>query len=68
MVNDTTMGERPLIDDQLNVEIYARGEDGISIAKTITTYMVSNDGENPPDPELLDWSETIPSSSDYRYL
>ena len=54
MVNDTTMGERPLIDDQLNVEIYARGEDGISVATSITTYMTSNDGVNPPDEDSPD--------------
>lgn len=68
MVNETLMGERPLIDDQLNVDIYARGEDGISVATSITTYMASNDGINPPDEESPDWSETIPSSTGYRYL
>lgn len=68
MVTDTTMGERPLIDDQLNVEIYARGEDGISVATSITTYMASNDGVNPPDEDSPDWSETIPAPGDKRYL
>lgn len=68
MVNETIMGEKPLIDDQLYVDIYARGEDGISVATAITTYMASNDGINPPDEESPDWSETIPSSTGYRYL
>jgi len=68
MVNDTTMGERPLIDDQLNVEIYARGEDGISVATSITTYMTSNDGVNPPDEDSPDWSDTVPVAGNKRYL
>lgn len=68
MVNETIMGERPLVDDQLYVDIYARGEDGISVATSITRYMASNDGINPPDEESPDWSETVPSSTGYRYL
>ena len=68
MVNETIMGERPLVDDQLYVDIYARGEDGISVATSITRYMASNDGVNPPDEESPDWSETVPSSTGYRYL
>lgn len=67
MVNETAMGERPLVDDQLYVDIYARGEDGISVAATEIKYMVSDDGVNHPDKDAA-WSDTIPAAGTKRFL
>jgi hypothetical protein len=35
-------------ENQIDIDVYARGENGVGIASTIIEYQVGTSGENPP--------------------
>lgn len=65
MANNTVMNE--ITEDSiLNVDIYARGEDGRGLSSITTTYQAGNSGTVKPTGGT--WSSTIPSVDPGKFL
>lgn len=61
----TVMGNMLSLDNEIDVDVYARGEDGRGIYSTTFEYQASDSGETVPTGE---WSTEIPSVQQGQYL
>lgn len=61
----TVMGNMLSLDNEIDVDVYARGEDGRGVYSTTIEYQASADGTVIPTGA---WSTTIPSVPQGQYL
>ena len=64
-MTNTVMNDMTSSDYEIDVDVYARGEDGRGVYKTTFAYQASNSGSEIPTGE---WLDTIPTVEQGQYL
>lgn len=65
MALETVMGNALALDNEIDVDVYARGEDGRGVSSTTITYQQGDSGTTIPTGE---WSSDIPTIEQSKYL